>query len=134
MFFRFSRKDYRKLTYKEELRWNATSIIKAYFDIYQKRRSTQEKEDARLLGGQRINFARELGVFTSQKQKQMSYYQSFGRIKMTPKAKQHTKRIATFLTEEQLENLKAIAERKGLTVSALIRVFTLEGIEKNKEK
>lgn len=53
---------------------------------------------------------------------------------MTPKAKQHTKRIATFLTEEQLDNLKVIADKKGLTVSALIRVFTLEGIERHKEE
>jgi uncharacterized protein (DUF1778 family) len=51
---------------------------------------------------------------------------------MTPKPKAHTERISTFLSKEQHNLLKQSAERKGLTVSALIRLIILEHLEKNK--
>ena len=51
---------------------------------------------------------------------------------MTPKAKAHTERISTFLSEEQHKLLKQTAEKKGLTVSALIRLIILEHLEENK--
>lgn len=45
---------------------------------------------------------------------------------MSPKPKAHTERISTFLSAEQHEKLKEEAEKKGLTVSALIRLIILE--------
>ncbi len=51
---------------------------------------------------------------------------------MTPKQKAHTERISTFLSEEQHKLLKQSAEKKGLTVSALIRLIVLEYLEKDK--
>lgn len=52
---------------------------------------------------------------------------------MSPKPKNNTERISTFLTQEQLEKLKEEAKRKGLTVSALIRLAVLDYIEKQRK-
>lgn len=51
---------------------------------------------------------------------------------MTPRQKAHTERISTFLSEDQLERLKQASEKKGLTVSALIRLIIIEYLEKQK--
>lgn len=48
---------------------------------------------------------------------------------MSPKPKAHTERISTFLSTEQHEKLKLEAEKKGLTVSALIRLIILEYLD-----
>ena len=52
---------------------------------------------------------------------------------MTPKTKMHTQRLTTFLSDEQLDKIKVIADKKGLTVSALIRLYVLEGIEREEK-
>lgn len=52
---------------------------------------------------------------------------------MSPRKKQNTERINVFFTEETVRELKAEAERKGMTVSSLVRMIALEwlrGIEK----
>lgn len=49
---------------------------------------------------------------------------------MSPKTTQFTERISTFLTPEQVEALKQIASKRGLTLSALIRVVLLDHIGK----
>lgn len=45
---------------------------------------------------------------------------------MSPRKKQNTERINVFFTEETVRELKAEAERKGMTVSSLVRMIVLE--------
>jgi len=52
---------------------------------------------------------------------------------MSPKATPNDKRVSTFIPNEVLAKLKADAQKKGLTVSSLIRMLILEYTDKTKE-
>lgn len=45
---------------------------------------------------------------------------------MSPRKKRNTERINVFFAEETVRELKAEAERKGMTVSSLVRMIVLE--------
>ena len=47
-----------------------------------------------------------------------------------PKQKANSERINVFFSPEVLERLKRIAERKGITVSGLVRMIVLEKLNK----
>ena len=49
---------------------------------------------------------------------------------MSPKEKKYTERIAVFFTKEQLEQVRAEAERLGLDVSAYVRMVVMERMDK----
>lgn len=49
---------------------------------------------------------------------------------MSPREKANTERVSTFLSASHLEQLREEAEKKGITVSALIRMVILEHLEK----
>lgn len=44
---------------------------------------------------------------------------------MPPRQKMNTQRVSTFLSAAHLEQLRLDAEKKGITVSALIRMIIL---------
>ena len=48
---------------------------------------------------------------------------------MSPKAKQNDKRVSTFMPYNVFDKLKAEAQKKGLTVSGLIRMIILEYVD-----
>ena len=50
---------------------------------------------------------------------------------MSPKEKKYTERIAVFFTKEQLEQVKAEAEKLGLDVSAFIRMVVMKEVNEN---
>jgi len=54
---------------------------------------------------------------------------------MSPREKENTERISTFLPKDAVEYLKEESKAKGLTVSSLIRMVVLEyvGIQKSKK-
>ena len=45
---------------------------------------------------------------------------------MSPKKEQFTERINVFFTPEQLERIKAEADKLGLTVSAFVRMIVVK--------
>lgn len=47
---------------------------------------------------------------------------------MAPKVSTFTERVAVFFTPEQLEKIKAEAEKQGLPVSVFIRMATLKAV------
>lgn len=47
-----------------------------------------------------------------------------------PKQKTNSERINVFFSPEVLERLKRIAERKGITVSGLVRMIVLDKLNK----
>lgn len=47
---------------------------------------------------------------------------------MSPKDGLYTERIAVFFSKEQLEKVKAEAEKQGLPVSVFIRMATLKAV------
>ena len=49
---------------------------------------------------------------------------------MSPREKANTERVSTFLSKHHLECLKEEAEKKGVSVSALIRMVILEYLAK----
>ena len=51
-----------------------------------------------------------------------------------PKEKQNGKRVSTHIPDKTYDTLKAEAQKKGLTVSSLIRMIVMEYTEKPKEK
>jgi len=46
-----------------------------------------------------------------------------------PKPVENTERISTFVTPEQLSELKIQAKSKGMTVSGFIRMLIIDGID-----
>jgi len=46
-----------------------------------------------------------------------------------PKPIENTERISTFVTPEQLSELKIQAKSKGMTVSGFIRMLIIDGID-----
>jgi macrodomain Ter protein organizer (MatP/YcbG family) len=54
-------------------------------------------------------------------------------VKMPRREKPNDKRVSTFMPYEVFEKLKADAQKKGLTVSGLIRMLILEYVNKEKE-
>ena len=50
---------------------------------------------------------------------------------MSPKEKKYTERIGVFFTKEQLEQVRAEAERLGLDVSAYVRMAVMKEMNKN---
>ena len=47
---------------------------------------------------------------------------------MSPREKEFTERINVFFTQEQIERIKAEAERVGLTVSAYVRMVVMKEV------
>ena len=54
-----------------------------------------------------------------------------GLMPMSPKEKKYTERIAVFFTKEQLEQVRAEAERLGLDVSAYVRMVIMKEVNRN---
>ena len=52
---------------------------------------------------------------------------------MSPKRKQNTKRINVFFSPKQLEQIKANAEKLGISVSAYIRMVVIKELEGEKK-
>lgn len=52
---------------------------------------------------------------------------------MSPKQKQHTERINVFFSPEQLEQIKANADRLGISVSAYVRMVVIKELEVEKK-
>ena len=50
---------------------------------------------------------------------------------MSPREKEYTERINVFFTKEQLERVKAEADKVGLTVSAYIRMVVMKAVNRN---
>ena len=50
---------------------------------------------------------------------------------MSPKEKKYTERIAVFFTKEQLEQVRAEAERLGLDVSAYVRMVVMKEVNRD---
>ena len=50
---------------------------------------------------------------------------------MSPREKEFTERINVFFTPEQMERIKAEAEKVGLTVSAYVRMVVMKEVNKN---
>lgn len=53
---------------------------------------------------------------------------------MSPKEKQYTERINVFFSSEQLEKIKANADRIGINVSAYVRMVVVEKINQEVKK
>ena len=53
---------------------------------------------------------------------------------MLPKEKANTERINVFFSGEALEELKAEALKRGMTVSGIVRMIVLEYLEAQKDK
>lgn len=51
---------------------------------------------------------------------------------MSPKPVEHTERVSTYISKEQLERLKKQAQNNGMTVSGLIRLLIIEAVSKEK--
>ena len=49
---------------------------------------------------------------------------------MSPKEKKYTERIGVFFTKEQLEQIRAEAERLGLDVSAYVRMVVMKEVNR----
>ena len=49
---------------------------------------------------------------------------------MTPRKKANSERINVFFSPEILERLKRIADRKGISVSGLVRMIVLDKLNK----
>ena len=54
-----------------------------------------------------------------------------GLMLMSPKEKKYTERIAVFFTKEQLEQVRAEAERLGLDVSAYVRMVVMKEVNRD---
>lgn len=52
-------------------------------------------------------------------------------IVMAPKVSTFTERVAVFFTKEQLDKIKAEAEKQGLPVSVFIRMVLIREVYKN---
>ena len=50
---------------------------------------------------------------------------------MSPREKEFTERINVFFAPEQMERIKAEAEKVGLTVSAYVRMVVMKEVNKN---
>lgn len=48
---------------------------------------------------------------------------------MSPRTKEFTERINVFFSAEQLEKIKAKAEKMGISVSAYVRIIVLKEID-----
>ena len=53
---------------------------------------------------------------------------------MSPKSPMNTERINVFFSPTDLDKLKAEAQKRGMTVSGLIRMITLEWLNKGVSK
>lgn len=53
---------------------------------------------------------------------------------MTPRKKANSERINVFFSPEILERLKRIADRKGISVSGLVRMIVLDKLNKEEVK
>ena len=51
---------------------------------------------------------------------------------MSPKQKENTERVSTYVTDEQLSLLKVKSKEKGMTVSGFIRLLIIESITEEK--
>lgn len=49
---------------------------------------------------------------------------------MSPKPVENTERVSTYISKEQLDQLKAKAKQKGMSVSGYIRLLILEDVAK----
>lgn len=49
---------------------------------------------------------------------------------MSPREKEFTERINVFFTPEQMKQIKAEAERVGLTVSAFVRMIVMKEVNR----
>ena len=49
---------------------------------------------------------------------------------MSPKEKKYTERVGVFFTKEQLEQVKAEADRLGLDVSAYVRMVVMKEVNR----
>jgi predicted DNA binding CopG/RHH family protein len=54
-----------------------------------------------------------------------------GLMLMSPKERKYTERIAVFFTKEQLEQVRAEAERLGLDVSAYVRMVVMKEVNRD---
>ena len=54
-----------------------------------------------------------------------------GLMLMSPKEKKYTERIVVFFTKEQLEQVRAEAERLGLDVSAYVRMVVMKEVNRD---
>ena len=54
-----------------------------------------------------------------------------GLMFMSPKEKKYTERIGVFFTKEQLEQIRAEAERLGLDVSAYVRMVVMKEVNRD---
>ncbi len=53
---------------------------------------------------------------------------------MSPRPKNNSKKIEVFLAPESVTELKEAAKKKGLSVSALVRMIVLENLSQNEKK
>jgi predicted DNA binding CopG/RHH family protein len=51
---------------------------------------------------------------------------------ISPKEKQNSQKVSIFLSPEHLEAIRQEAEKKGTTVSGLIRMIVIEHLDKGK--
>lgn len=51
---------------------------------------------------------------------------------MSPKEKANTERINVFLSKEHLDDLKKEADKKGTSVSGLVRMIVIEHLDEKK--
>jgi predicted DNA binding CopG/RHH family protein len=49
---------------------------------------------------------------------------------MSPREKEFTERINVFFTSEQMERIKAEAEKVGLTISAYVRMVVMKEVNR----
>ncbi len=50
---------------------------------------------------------------------------------MSPREKEFTERINVFFSKEQMEQVKAEADKLGLTVSAYVRMVVMKEVNRN---
>jgi len=51
---------------------------------------------------------------------------------MSPKIKENTERVSTFLSKDMTDKLKKEAEEKGLTMSSLMRMILIQHLRADK--
>ena len=54
-----------------------------------------------------------------------------GMIVMSPREKEYTERINVFFSKEQMEQVKAEADKLGLTVSAYVRMVVMKEVNRD---
>jgi len=57
-----------------------------------------------------------------------------GAINISPKEKQNSQKVSIFLSPEHLEAIRQESEKKGTTVSGMIRMIVIEHLDNRKSK